>query len=55
MNESAHLEYLIAAYAVVWLGILIYVTGLARRSSNLEREVAELRELLGKRGADSGR
>lgn len=41
-----HLSFLIAAYAVVWLGLLLYVTGLARRSRALERELEELRELL---------
>jgi CcmD family protein len=41
-----HLSFLIAAYAVVWLGVLLYVTGLARRSRALEQELEELRELL---------
>ncbi len=41
-----HLPYLIAGYAVVWIGILIYVVSLGRRSRSLEREVEELRELL---------
>lgn len=49
MNEPSHLVYLIAAYVVVWLGVLIYVTGLARRSQNLEREIEELRHLLERR------
>ncbi len=41
-----HLSFLIAAYAVVWIGVLIYVNSLARRSRALERELRELRELL---------
>lgn len=44
-----HLSFLIAAYAVVWLGVLLYVTGLARRSRALEKELEELRELLSQR------
>ncbi len=44
-----HDAFLIAAYAVVWLGVLVYVTSLARRSRSLEREVRELRELLARR------
>lgn len=44
-----HSSYLIAAYAVVWVGVLAYVTSLARRSRNLEREIEELRELLRRR------
>jgi CcmD family protein len=43
------LSYLFAAYAVVWLGVLFYVTALARRSRNLERELSELRQLLSER------
>jgi CcmD family protein len=44
-----HVSYLVAAYAVVWIGVLLYVTALARRSRNLERDVEELRDLVGKR------
>jgi CcmD family protein len=46
MDPSAHIPFLIAAYAVVWLGILVYVTSLARRSRELERELDELKHLL---------
>ena len=46
METDAHLPYLIAAYAVVWLGILVYVTSLARRSRELERELDELKHLV---------
>lgn len=49
MDGNAHLPYLIAAYAVVWLGILIYVSSLARRSRELEREIDELKHLLDRR------
>ena len=41
MDGEAHLPFLIAAYAVVWLGVLVYVTSLARRSRELERDVDE--------------
>ena len=44
-----HLPYLIAAYAAVWLGVLLYVVGLSRRSRTLERDIAELRTLIGER------
>jgi CcmD family protein len=44
-----HLSFLIAAYAVVWIGVLLYVTALARRNSALERDVEELRDELKKR------
>jgi CcmD family protein len=49
MDPNAHLPFLIAAYVVVWLGILIYVTSLARRSRELERELDELKHLLQER------
>jgi len=49
MDDSQHLAFLIAAYAVVWIGVLLYVVGLARRSRTLERELDELRSLLDKR------
>jgi CcmD family protein len=49
MDGATHLPFLIAAYAAVWLGVLIYVTSLARRSRELERELDELKHLLDQR------
>jgi CcmD family protein len=46
---TEHLPFLIAAYAVVWIGVLLYVTSLGRRSRSLEREIEELRALVDKR------
>ena len=46
---SEHLPFLIAAYGVVWIGVLLYVTSLARRSRNREREIVELRALVDQR------
>ena len=46
---SEHLPFLIAAYGVVWIGVLLYVTSLARRSRNLEREIEELGALVDQR------
>jgi CcmD family protein len=46
------LSYLFAAYTVVWLGVLLYVGALARRSRGLERELAELRHLLAERSGE---
>ncbi len=45
-----NLGFLFAAYAVVWAGIFVYVLSLTRRTQSLQREVQELRELLGQRG-----
>lgn len=47
---DGHLPYLIAAYGLVWLGVLLYAVGLGRRNRKLEREVDELRGLLDRTG-----
>lgn len=49
-RSTVTMEFLVATYAVVWLGVIIYVFSLSRRSRNLERELQELRDLLGRRG-----
>jgi CcmD family protein len=49
VDDTAHLGYLIAAYAVVWIGVLVYVTSLSRRSRQLERELDEIKHLLDRR------
>ena len=41
-----NLPYLFAAYAVVWIGIFVYVLRLGRRSRELEEEVRELRRMI---------
>ena len=43
-----NLGYLFAAYTAVFAGIFLYVRRLARRSAELEEEVRELRERLGR-------
>ena len=49
MDANAHLFFLIAAYGVVWVGILLYVTSLARRSRELQRKLEELKQLVARR------
>jgi CcmD family protein len=41
-----NLPYLFAAYAVVWIGIFVYVLRLGRRNRELEEEVRELRRMI---------
>ncbi|HLW59698.1 MAG TPA: CcmD family protein [bacterium] len=41
--RAPEMAYLFWAFAVVWIGIFLYLYGLVRRSRALEREVAELR------------
>jgi CcmD family protein len=40
------MTYLFAAYTAVWVGLFVYLLGLARRSRELEEEVRELRRRL---------
>ena len=44
--EPVHLSFLFAAYTLVWIGLFLYVLSLSRQNRGLERELAELRELL---------
>ncbi len=44
-----HLSYLFAAFAVVWLGVLIYVVGLAKRNREIEHDLEDLRAILEQR------
>lgn len=37
-----NLSYLFAAYAVVWVGIFLYVLAISRKNARLEREIREL-------------
>ncbi len=50
-----NLEYLVAAYSVIWLAISIYVFILYRRQRQLRREIDSLKEKIGERGADVGK
>jgi CcmD family protein len=44
-----NLGYLFAAYTAVWLGIVLYVRHLGRRTAELHEELRELREKLERR------
>lgn len=43
-----NLGYLFAAYAAVFIGIALYVARLGRQTRELEREMAALRDRLGR-------
>ncbi len=49
MSQS---DYVVAAYAVVFVTLLIYVAIIAAKLSRLERETGELAELARRRRAD---
>lgn len=44
MNDN--FPYLFAGYAVVWIGLFLYVLRLGRRNRELEEEIRELRRLV---------
>ena len=39
------MTYMVAAYLVIWLAVFIFLLSMVRRQSNLQREIAALREL----------
>jgi CcmD family protein len=41
-----HLEYMAAAYTIIWAAILIYFLGLSRRERDIWAELRALRESL---------
>jgi CcmD family protein len=43
------LEYLFAAYTAIFILLFLYIRILARRNQRLEREIDDLKEMLGKR------
>jgi CcmD family protein len=47
-------KYVAAAYAVVFLAVLLWVVLISAKLSRLERELAELTELARRRRAESG-
>lgn len=44
-----HLSFLFAAFAVVWVGVLVYVLSLARRNREIEHDLEDLRAILERR------
>ena len=54
VTRMENLEYLAAAYSVIWLAISIYVFMLYRRQRQLRREIDSLKENVRKKGADGG-
>ena len=45
-------DYVVAAYAIVFVTLLVYVAIIAAKPARLERETAELAELARRRDAD---
>ncbi|MBI4518439.1 MAG: CcmD family protein [Deltaproteobacteria bacterium] len=41
-----NLSFLFAAYTAIWVLLFLYITNIARRNRQLQREIEELRELL---------
>jgi CcmD family protein len=49
------LGYLFAAYAAVWIGIVVYVRSIERRTRDLEDELHDLRQRRGTAVRDPSR
>jgi CcmD family protein len=49
MSQS---DYVVAAYGIVFVTVLVYVAIIAAKLARLERETAELAELARQRSAD---
>lgn len=49
-----NLEYLAAAYSVIWLAISLYVFILYRRQRQLRREIDSLKDKMRGKEADGG-
>lgn len=45
---TANLGYLFAAYAAVWIGIIVYVRSIERRTRELEEELTDIRARRGR-------
>jgi CcmD family protein len=48
----SNLNFLFAAYTAIWVLLFFYISTLSRRNRSLEKEIDELRELLGDRQHD---
>jgi CcmD family protein len=48
------MAFMIAAYLVIWLAVFVFLLSMVRRQSNLQREIAALRELAQDRDANKG-
>jgi len=48
MEKVRFLGSLVAAYTVVWMGLLLYVVRLTRRTRQVEDELEALRKLHGR-------
>lgn len=54
VTRMENLEYLAAAYSVIWLAISLYVFILYRRQRQLRREIDSLKDKMRGKEADGG-
>jgi CcmD family protein len=47
-----NLNFLFAAYTIIWVGLFLYLHVLARRNRALEKEIEDLRAVLQRRGRE---
>ncbi len=54
-TRMENLDYLVAAYTIIWIAISAYVLIIYRRQKQLRREIDFLKEKIKAKGADGGR
>lgn len=45
--------YVIAAYALLWVGLFVYLTFIVRRLNGLDKEIAVLEDAVARRSANA--
>lgn len=48
----ADAPFVIAAYAILWVAFVVYLTMVLRRLIGLEKEISVLEDAVGRRGSD---
>jgi CcmD family protein len=46
------MEFMVAAYLIIWLAVFAFLISMVRRQSSLQREISSLREQLDDRSAN---
>jgi len=54
-TRMENLDYLVAAYTIIWIAISAYVLIIYHRQKRLRREIDSLKNKIKEKGADGGR
>lgn len=47
------MNFMVAAYLIIWLAVFAFLLSMVRRQSSLQREISALRELVQEHGDDN--